>query len=290
MEIKEYLVAKRDYFDSQLNKFLPCPNSYPPVLRQAMEYSLFAGGKRLRPILTLAAAEVCGGTSEQALSAAAAVEMVHTYSLIHDDLPAMDDDDLRRGKPTCHIAFGEAIAILAGDALLTHAFSVLAQSANSGRGLALVAELAAAAGPAGMVAGQVLDIAGSGMQDFSQVTRIHRCKTGAMIRAAVRMGAIVAGAGAKIIAALTEYAESLGLAFQIIDDILDVTATSQQLGKNPGSDEKKGKQTFVTVYGLEEARKMASAETARAVHALHALGGDYSLLQDLAEYVGQRKN
>ncbi len=290
MEIKEYLGARRDYFDSQLKNYLPHPDSCPEVLLRAMEYSLFAGGKRLRPILVFAAAETCGGRLEAAMPQAAALEMVHTYSLIHDDLPAMDDDDLRRGMPSNHKVFGEGMAILAGDALLTHAFSVAAQGLNEDplRRLAAVAELAKAAGPVGMVAGQAMDISGFSKMDAAQVNHIHRCKTGALIKAAVRMGAIISGAGAKVVHGLTQYADSLGLAYQIVDDILDVTQTSQQLGKNPGSDEKKGKETFVTVHGLEGARIMAAAETARAVQALQALGGDYSLLQDLAEYIGQR--
>ena len=283
MDIQEYLEVRRDYFESQLKGFLPGPGDCPPVLLQAMEYSLFAGGKRLRPVLVFAATEACGGHLEQAMPAAAALEMVHTYSLIHDDLPAMDDDDLRRGKPSCHKAFGEGLAILAGDALLTHAFAVLAESpGESTLRLEMVGELARAAGPLGMVAGQAMDITGLGAVEPEALRRVHACKTGALIEAAVRMGAINAGAETEVLNGLTEFARAYGLAYQIIDDILDVTKTSEQLGKAPGSDERKGKVTFVTLFGLEEAQARALAETARAQQALEGLDGDFSLLRSLA--------
>jgi geranylgeranyl diphosphate synthase type II len=284
--VEVYLAARRNYFEHNLGKFLPAPDSYPPSLRQAIEYSLFAGGKRLRPILTMAAAEACGGDLDAALAPAAAVEMVHTYSLIHDDLPAMDDDDLRRGKPTCHRVFGQGMAILAGDALLTHAFSVAAGAdLEPQRALAVVRELAGAAGPLGMVAGQALDI---GAKDVAPLSYIHSRKTGALIKAAVRIGAIVANAPEQVVQGLSAYAAALGLAYQIVDDILDVTKTGQELGKTPGSDAKQGRQTFVTRYGLEKAKKMAAVETERAVAALAKIEGDCQKLQDLALHLGKR--
>lgn len=288
MDIREYLADRRRLFDSNLVSFLTDRRKYPEVLCQAMEYSLFAGGKRLRPILTLTAAEACGGEALQAMAPAVAVEMIHTYSLIHDDLPAMDDDDLRRGKPTSHRVFGEGMAILAGDALLTHAFSVLAEAQiDNAQIIALVRELAEAAGPRGMVAGQALDISAQRVTE-AQLKYIHACKTGALIKAAVRMGAIVANADTAVIDGLTRYASALGQAFQIVDDILDVTETSQKLGKNPGSDGRKDKQTYITLYGLEEAKNLAAAETKNAVRALADLQGDFSLLRELALYLGRR--
>lgn len=291
MTIQEFMAARREFFNQKLKDFLPRPDSCPVKLLEAMKYSLYAGGKRLRPILLFAAAETCGGTPDAALPYAVALEMVHTYSLIHDDLPAMDDDDLRRGKPSNHKVFGEAMAILAGDSLLTHAFTVTAKGSNEDPQLRLaaVAELAKAAGPVGMVAGQALDI-DEGKKDASLVIDIHRCKTGALIKAAVRIGAIVSGAGARVIHGLTQYADSLGLAYQIADDILDATGTIDQLGKIPGSDAKKDKDTFVTVHGLEGARIMLAAETARAIGALRNLDGDYTLLAELAQHLASRGN
>ena len=292
MEIREYLAAQQNYFERNMADFLPNSGQYPQILRQAMEYSLYAGGKRLRPVLTLATAEACGGQLSAAMAPAAALEMIHTYSLIHDDLPAMDDDDLRRGKPTCHKVFGDGMAILAGDALLTHAFSAVAQAENldAQQVVALVRELAGAAGPLGMVAGQALDISVTEIKDPTLLNRIHRCKTGALFSAAVRCGAITARASNLVLDGLTKYADALGFAYQVVDDILDVTKTSAQLGKNPGSDAKQGKVTFVTLYGLDEARSMVHAETQRAVTALTELPGDWSVLQDLALFIGQRSN
>jgi geranylgeranyl diphosphate synthase type II len=285
----KYLADKRRFFEENLGNFLPHPGSYPQILRQAMEYSLFAGGKRFRPILTLATAEACGGDLRSALTPAAALEMIHTYSLIHDDLPAMDDDDLRRGKPTCHKVFGDAMAILAGDALLTHAFSVVvdSQDLNSHQTMAIIRELAAAAGPRGMVAGQALDIGGM-EKDPALLNYIHSCKTGALIKAAVRVGAISADASPKVVEGLSEYAAALGLAYQIVDDILDVQGTTKELGKGAGSDAKSGKQTFVTIYGLEGAKQMAAAETQRAIRALASINGEFRQLHDLGMYIGQR--
>lgn len=291
MEAKDYVKARRDFFNSQLKNYLPAPGQCPQVLLEAMAYSLFAGGKRLRPILVLAAAEACGADPAPVLPAAAALEMVHTYSLIHDDLPAMDDDDLRRGKPTCHKVWGEGLAILAGDALLTHAFFLLAQipGIKAETRLALVAELAAAAGPLGMVAGQALDIQNLEM-DSPLLRRIHGAKTGALFRAALRLGGIFAGAPAETLAALSAYADHLGLAYQVLDDILDVTASSAVLGKPVGSDQRQNKESFVTVLGLEESRKLAAAETEAALAALSPLSASFQLLAELAVFFGRREN
>lgn len=291
MAIEEYLQARRDFFNSRLAGYLPPAASCPKILLEAMEYSLFAGGKRLRPILVFAAAEECGGDWKAAMPAAAALEMVHTYSLIHDDLPAMDDDDLRRGRPSCHKAWGEGIAILAGDGLLTHAFTVLAQAAFSGdKRLALVAELAEAAGPSGMVAGQALDITGAGAGDPAFLHRVHGAKTGALFRAALRLGAISAGAPEGTLRGLSVYADHLGLAYQVVDDILDVTAASSCLGKHPGSDSRKDKASFATAYGLERSREIADAEILAAQAALAPLAGSFMLLTELASHIGARSS
>lgn len=281
MEVQEYLEARREFFNSRLPGYLPAPEDCPPVLLRAVEYSLFAGGKRLRPILLFAAAEGCGGSREKALPLAAALEMVHTYSLIHDDLPAMDDDDFRRGRPSCHKVFGEGMAILAGDALLTQAFLVLAREAGE-VGPRAGEELALAAGPVGMVAGQALDISGAGAGNPEALRRLHALKTGALIQAAVRLGAMSAGAGEETLAGLTEFARAYGLAYQIANDIRDVTKTRQELGKSPGSDVKKGKSTYASLFGLEKARALALEEISRGEKALVALAGDFSLLTGLA--------
>lgn len=285
MAVQEYLKSQRDYFNLHLPGYLPGAGSCPEVLARAVEYSLFTGGKRLRPILVFAAAEGCGGQWEAAMPVAAALEMVHTYSLIHDDLPAMDDDDLRRGRPSCHKAFGEGMAILAGDALLTHAFTVLAQITGVGtsKRLALVTELAKAAGPTGMVAGQALDISGDRQGDEAGLRRQHSLKTGALIQAAVRLGAIWAGAGEDILTGLTEFARAYGLAYQIVDDIRDVTLTRHELGKSPQSDEKKGKVTYASFFGVEKARTLAAAELARGQKVLARLTGNFSSLEGMAQ-------
>lgn len=291
MDVREYLAEKKRFFENNLGKFLPHPGSYPQILRHAMEYSLFAGGKRLRPVLSLAAAEACGGDIKAALAPAAALEMVHTYSLIHDDLPAMDDDDLRRGKPTCHRVFGDGLAILAGDALLTHAFAVVSEAElKPTQALAIIQEIANAAGPRGMVAGQALDISGLDVKEPAMLNYIHSAKTGAMIKASVRVGAITAEADIQVLEGLGEYAAALGMAYQIVDDILDVEGTTAELGKDTGSDAKSGKQTFVTIYGLDASKEMAAKETKRALEALSDLPGDFRHLHDLALYLGQRSS
>ncbi len=254
----------------------------PPTLVAAMRYSLLGGGKRLRPLLTLAACEAAGAPATFALNAACAIEMIHTYSLIHDDLPAMDDDDFRRGRPTLHKKFGEALAILAGDALLTEAFGLLA--AHSSAALA-VAELSRAAGAAGMVGGQVLDIEATGHKvSLEELTALHRGKTGALLAAAIRVGAKIGDANEADVAKFARFGEALGLAFQIIDDVLDVTADLATLGKDPGSDRAAGKTTFVDLLGVEGARAHAQTVMAEGLAALESFGPRANLLRSIAKF------
>lgn len=280
--------------DRALEELLPPPDREPAVIHQAMRYSLFAGGKRIRPVLTLAAAEVAGGNWRDALPAACALEMIHTYSLIHDDLPAMDNDDFRRGKPTCHRVYGEAMAILAGDALLTLAFQVLAEAATgkeAQRYIQVIAEIAAAAGTAGMVGGQVMDLqAENQVIDGTTMAKIHSLKTGALIRAAVRSGALLAGAEEDVLQVLTVYAEKFGLAFQITDDILDEVGEAAKMGKNPGSDRRKQKATYLSLYGLEVAREKAREAVEEAVAVLKPLGEKGEFLRFLACYLLERES
>ncbi len=258
----------------------------------AMNYSLLAGGKRLRPILTIEACRLCGGTAEAALPFACAIEMVHTYSLIHDDLPCMDNDELRRGKPTSHMVYGEATAVLAGDGLLTAAFETALAGAKGGpkRTLEALHCLARAAGAAGMVGGQVLDMSGEGRSlTLSDVEELQQLKTGALISAAAEMGAILAGAGEEARTALRSYAKKLGLAFQIRDDMLDVTGDQDSLGKPIGSDAESDKTTFVTLKGLEECGRMVEKLTGEAIGAL-SLFEDPWFLTELAQVLAGRTN
>ena len=269
-----------------LETLLPPANERPAKLHEAMRYSVFAGGKRLRPILCIASCEACGGTAEQAMRAACALELLHTYTLIHDDLPAMDDDTLRRGRPTCHIAFDEATAILAGDALLTLAFEVLAGVPNIGSPLAL--ELARAAGSRGVIGGQMEDIDAEGkMPDADLVGYIHRNKTAALIRAACVMGGICAGADAHTLEKLAQYGESAGLAFQLADDLLDESSTVEKLGKDIGSDKARGKMTWPAVHGIEKTAADAKQMEARAVAALKGLKNP-DRLEQLAGFIVRR--
>ncbi|MEA2709931.1 MAG: geranylgeranyl diphosphate synthase, type [Phycisphaerales bacterium] len=263
----------------------------PPRLAESITYSLAAGGKRLRPALVLECARACGGRAEDrsALAAAVAMELVHTFSLVHDDLPAMDDDDLRRGVPTNHKVFGEAMAILAGDAMVTLAFEVLATSVDAALVPALVRELAIAAGPAGMIGGQVLDIAGEGRSlELPELQQIHRLKTGALLTAACRMGAIAAGAGEPQLAAISEYGRHLGLAFQIVDDLLDVTSTPQQLGKQTNKDASSGKNTYPRLLGIEASRAAAAEHVEASIHALAEFGPPADGLRAMARFVTAR--
>lgn len=263
----------------------------PAKLIEAMMYSLRAGGKRLRPTLVLASFDAVGGAEAErraAEHAALAIELVHTFSLVHDDLPAMDDDDLRRGVPTNHKVFGEAMAILAGDAMLSAAFEVLSDVGGEAA-LKLIAELASATGPAGMVGGQVLDIEAEGVVlSAEQLARVHRLKTGALLRAACRLGAIAGGASHKPLEAMSRFGGHIGLAFQIVDDILDVTSTAEQLGKATGKDRAAGKNTYPGLFGLEASRRMADEQLQLALAALHPLGSAADDLAELARFVVQR--
>ncbi|CAM3424098.1 polyprenyl synthetase family protein [Hydrogenibacillus schlegelii] len=280
-------------FEAALSDYLP-PEA-PEALREAMAYSLLGGGKRLRPALVFATLESLGTPHQKGFPLAAAIEMVHTYSLIHDDLPAMDDDDLRRGRPTNHRVFGEAMAILAGDGLQALAFGTLVRLAADGVPpgvvVRLVAELAEAAGPVGMVGGQALDLAytGGGRRvDLAALEAMHRMKTGALIRFSVVGAAILAGAGEKTLAALSAYGRAIGLAFQVQDDILDVTGDAAALGKTPHRDEALGKATYPALVGLEESRRLRDRLIGEAAEALRTAGLERSELRALAEFIAAR--
>ena len=282
---------RRALVEEGLVRELRTDEAFDARLAESMEYSLTAGGKRLRPILLMAAADAAGGRGEDYLTSACAVEMIHTYSLIHDDLPAMDDDDYRRGKLTNHKVYGAGLATLAGDALLTMAFELLArqQGVPAETMLRVVREISGAAGANGMVGGQALDLASEGKRiDMDTLRRMHMAKTGALFRASVRSGAILGGADEAQLAALTEYAEAFGLAFQITDDILDVTGDAAAIGKPVGSDERNHKSTYVTLTSLEEAKRLAREAADRAHEALAPLGGKAAFLDELAEYLVTR--
>jgi geranylgeranyl diphosphate synthase type II len=268
----------------------------PPRLAEAMRYSLLDGGKRLRPVLCLAFADqvslASGGGGTPADDAAVALECIHTYSLIHDDLPAMDDDDLRRGRPTSHKVFGEAMAILAGDALLTDAFTLLASGAPREDALRgrLASELARAAGGGGMVGGQVLDIAEDRPADLEYLMRLHRMKTGALIKAACRLGTLAGGGPEVLVEAADVYGDAVGLAFQIADDVLDVTQSAEVMGKPTGADAAAGRHTYPAVVGLDKARAMAAEQVARACQAIKVIEPDPGPLAALARYAVERKH
>jgi geranylgeranyl diphosphate synthase type II len=293
--LDQYLAERGRRVDAALGRLAPAAEQYPETVHRAMRYSLFAGGKRVRPALCIAAGEAVAGDSAQTLEGiedcAATLELVHTYSLIHDDLPALDNDDFRRGKPTCHKVFGEAMAILAGDALLTLAFRVLSGlKTTEARRAALVAELSAAAGTVdGMIGGQVADLEAEGKAvEEPHLHYIHRAKTGAMIRASVRMGAIYTGAAAHEFGALNLYGEHIGLAFQIVDDILDVEGTPESLGKTPGKDARQKKATFPALYGIEESRRQAARHLEEAKGALEMFGERARRLRELADRIVDR--
>lgn len=278
-----------DEINSALKKYLPAADD---VVSQAMRYSVENGGKRIRPALLLEFCRVCGGDYKKAVPFACALEMIHTYSLIHDDLPCMDNDDFRRGKPSCHIAFGEEYALLAGDALLTLAFETAMKSNLSAEITVKAAkELAKAAGVMGMVGGQVLDLQNEGKKvGVSDLQKTDELKTGELIRAACVLGCVCAGADDKKIAAAEKYAHDIGIAFQIVDDILDVTSDEETLGKPIGSDEENQKSTYVSLLGIEKSRKTAEELTLNAQKALDAFDGDVSSLKDFAEKLKNRKN
>jgi geranylgeranyl diphosphate synthase type II len=294
MEIKEFLSRKKDIVDKALEKIVPPVKTFPSPVHEAMRYSLFAGGKRVRPILAIASAESLGVKTADLLPIAGSLELIHTYSLIHDDLPSMDDDDFRRGRPTCHKAYGEAIAILAGDGLLTMAFEILSdprrlKSIPSNRMLAIIKEISTASGVFGMVGGQVVDIQSEGKEiDLPTLEYIHTHKTGALIRASVRVGAIYAKAGPRQTAALTRYGEMVGLAFQIADDILDITGKQEELGKDIGSDLERGKKTFPSFFGLEGSRRRAREVADKAIASLEDFDRKADPLRELAKYIINR--
>jgi geranylgeranyl diphosphate synthase type II len=296
MDIKAYLAKKKDIVDKTLEKLVPPAKAFPSSVHEAMRYSLFAGGKRVRPILAIAAAEALGAKTADLLPIAGSLELIHTYSLIHDDLPAMDNDDFRRGRPTCHKVYGDAIAILAGDGLLNLAFEVLSDPGRlkaipANRLLAVIKEISTASGVFGMVGGQVVDIESEGKEiDFPTLEYIHTHKTGALIRASVRSGALYAKANKRQFTALTRYGEMTGLAFQIADDILDITGKQEEIGKDVGSDLKKGKRTFPSFYGLEESRRRAVEVADKAVLALKDFDRKADPLRELAKYIITRVN
>ncbi len=288
VNIREVIKERGQLVDTLLDRYLPSERSFPQNLHAAMRYSVLAPGKRLRPLLALLTYEYCGGDSSGVDKpihfAMAALEMVHTYSLIHDDLPCMDDDDLRRGIPTCHKQFGEATAVLAGDALHDVAFYLLGRTGNS----QTVMELAEALGTEGMIGGQMADVEAEGRRvDKADVINIHTRKTGALLRCSVRLGAILAGADQAQLERLTVYGEKIGLAFQIIDDILDVEGDPTLLGKTVGSDSKRQKATYPGVVGMEQARSDAAGLLDDAVAVFDDFGDN--LLRELAVYIGQRK-
>jgi len=289
MNLRQY----QQQVDAELDRLVPPETTPPETIHRAMRYSLFAGGKRIRPILCLEAARAVADPPDGAVAAACALELIHTYSLIHDDLPALDNDDYRRGKPTNHKVFGEAMAILAGDALLTLAFQVLAElQISADRKSRMCAELATAAGTVGgMIGGQVADLEGEGKPpDAVLLETIHRAKTGALLRASLRLGALYNGATETQYEALSCYGERIGLAFQIVDDILDVEESSEALGKTAGKDAAQHKITFPAVYGLEASRRMAETECARAHQALEPIGPRAAGLHELADLIVHRKS
>lgn len=297
MDLKAYLKEKIALVDAALEKYLPKEEERPQSIHKAMRYSIFAGGKRVRPVLMLAACEAVGGMIDRAMPAACALEMIHTYSLIHDDLPAMDDDDFRRGRPTNHKVFGEAIAILAGDGLLTEAFKLIsdprfAVGIDPAVRLAVIHEIAVCAGTYGMVGGQVVDMESEGKSDMDlpTVQYIHIHKTGALIKASVVAGALLGGADDKQLAAILRYGKAAGLAFQIADDILDIEGTTEEIGKDAGSDEARGKATYPAVMGLAAAKQEAQAMMDEAFAALEPLGAAAEPLREIARYIVERKS
>ena len=289
--LQQFLTTRAKAVNAALDKFLPSDKTRPVTIHKAMRYSLFAGGKRMRPALCLAAAAACGGREADALPLACAVECIHTYSLIHDDLPAMDNDDFRRGKPTNHKVFGEGIAVLAGDALLTQAFEIAAQAKGWPRypHRDLILEIAKASGSLQLVAGQVADLEGEGKKISANDLRyIHERKTSALLCCSVRLGGMSANCTSAQLKALTDFGYHVGLAFQVIDDILDVTQTSEQLGKTAGKDTAAQKATYPAIVGLEKSRIIAEQLTAKAFAALRAFKGRAVALEALAEFLLKR--
>lgn len=294
VDVREYFKLNIARVDDWLQHLLPGQQESPSIIHEAMRYSIFAGGKRLRPILTLATGEIFGASEDAIFPAACALEMIHTYSLIHDDLPAMDNDTLRRGRPTNHVVYGEALAILAGDALLTQAFRTLAEAEAIPvkQRSCVIAEVAQAAGTThALIGGQVLDMQFEGKPITGhELEDIHRAKTGALIRCAVRLGAIIGGAHETELALLTTYSERIGLAFQIADDVLDATASSKELGKTAGKDAASQKATYTSLYGIEGAKQRAQALHRDAVAVLKNLERPTETLESLAGFIVTRKS
>ena len=295
MDLRVYLDEKRAIVEEALNRFFPRPEGPASDVVEAMRYSLFAGGKRLRPILCIAGASAVGGDESHALPVACALELIHTYSLIHDDLPAMDDDDLRRGKPTCHKVFGDAVAVLAGDGLLTEAFHLMGRGDLSGHVsphvlLKAITLIAFAAGYQGMVGGQVVDIQSEGKGvDASLVEFIHTHKTGALITASVASGALIGGGTAGQVVSIQDYGQKIGLAFQIADDILDIEGDTRTMGKGVGNDVRKKKITFPSVLGLEKSKEVQLSLIKKAVAMLESFDHRADPLREIALYIIERK-
>ena len=292
MNLKTYLATRQKKIDSALDRYLPKENVRPATIHKAMRYSLFAGGKRLRPILTLASADACGGKIDNALPLACAMECIHTYSLVHDDLPSMDNDDFRRGRPTCHKVFGDGIAVLAGDALLTIAFEIVSRAKPTSRYdmSILLREVAVAAGSRKLIAGQVADLEAEGQKaGLPDLRYIHQNKTAAILTASIPLGAMSANAIPKQLNAITKFGRALGLAFQVIDDILDVTQTSEKLGKSAGKDVAAQKATYPAIIGLEKSRTEAKRLTKQAHDALSIFNKKGDALHALANYLLERE-
>ena len=293
--IEKFFAEHGRRVEEALDRYLPPADAPPQLVHQAMRHSVFAGGKRLRPILVIAGAEVAGAAPDAVLPAACAVELIHTYSLIHDDLPAMDDSATRRGRPTCHIVFGEAMAVLAGDALHALAFGLLVRNAEipgvpPARVIRAIGEVTHGIGTAGMVGGQVLDLlAVGGALSRDSVCEIHRLKTGSLVRASLLVGGILGGASPADLVVLDRYGEHLGLAFQIVDDILDVVGEAEKLGKDTGGDATSAKVTFPSVFGLARSRELAAEATRQATLASEPLGERGQRLRDLAEFLQDRE-
>jgi len=292
MNLRSYLATRQKLIDRALDQYLPKETVRPATIHKAMRYSLFAGGKRLRPVLTLAAAEACGGKIDNAMPLACAMECIHTYSLVHDDLPSMDNDDFRRGRPTCHKVFGDGIAVLAGDALLTVAFEIVshARPPHCYDPFTLLREVAVAAGSRKLIGGQVADLEAEGKKvSLADLRYIHQNKTAAILTASVCLGAMSANATAKELAAITKFGRALGLAFQVIDDILDVTQTSEKLGKSAGKDVAAQKATYPAVMGLAKSRTEAKSLTKEAHAALTIFDKKGDTLRALANYLLERE-
>jgi geranylgeranyl diphosphate synthase type II len=292
MDLKSYLADRTALVDAAMDAYLPAAKDRPSTIHEAMRYAIFAGGKRLRPVLCLAAAEACGGETADALAPACAVELMHTYSLVHDDLPAMDNDDLRRGRPTCHKVYGEGMAVLCGDALLTEAFLVLSQAPVTRRygTRHYIAELAKTGGSSKLIGGQVMDLEGEGKRlTKRELVRIHEAKTAALLTTSLRLGAMTADATPAKLAAVTSFGYHLGLAFQVIDDILDVTQSTEVLGKTAGKDQAVEKATYPAVIGLAASRKEAAKLTSAAMAALKPLGKKAVRLGQIAAHLLNRE-